>query len=372
MNIEDPHAHLKATSVADYIRPLALVLFRRDDGAILVAPGFDPVKQQRFYRPLGGGIEFGERAEAAARREIREELGAEIEGPRLLGTFENLFTYLGQPGHELIWLYEARFADPSLYARDILTADESGAKFEVHWVPVSTFAAGEAPLYPDGLLDLITTPNEPTYLQSLRQVPIALEASLEALADQGPLNIEGRDITASILLTLRAYSDAQEAVKKLLDKRYMGAAADFFVETVLFYLKVFLRSHKLPLEAHSERNLTRRRGSRRPDISIWFNDQPIAIIECKTNLGWNRGAWKQDFEAREQAIQLEFPGIECFFVVLTDLNWSGLGDYERAGSTAFTLSRWWPSEIDADNVDSAILNPIEPLFRRLMLLANRQ
>ena len=30
----------------------------RDDGATLVAPGFDNVKQQRFYRPLGGGIEF--------------------------------------------------------------------------------------------------------------------------------------------------------------------------------------------------------------------------------------------------------------------------------------------------------------------------
>jgi ADP-ribose pyrophosphatase YjhB (NUDIX family)/predicted aspartyl protease len=149
--------HIDNESVASYIRPLALVVFRRPDGCILVAPGFDHVKQQHFYRPLGGGIEFGERAEDAARREILEELGAEIEGLQLLGTFENLFTYRGQPGHELIWLYEARFADASLYEHDVLEADESGAKFEVHWVPLAVFEKGEAPLFPEGLLEMLLT-----------------------------------------------------------------------------------------------------------------------------------------------------------------------------------------------------------------------
>ncbi len=141
---------------AQQIRPLALVLFRREDGHILVAPGFDHVKGQRFYRPLGGGIEFGERAEAAARREIREELGAEVEGLRLLGVFENLFTFLGSAGHELVWLYEGRFSDPGFYVGDELTADEGGAAFPVHWVPMDVFTNREAPLYPDGLLALLT------------------------------------------------------------------------------------------------------------------------------------------------------------------------------------------------------------------------
>jgi len=137
------------------IRPMALVLFRRDDGRVLVAPGFDSVKQQRFYRPLGGEIEFGERAEDAARREIREELGAEIDGLKLIGVFENLFTFLGRPGHELVWLFEARFREPAYYHGDELTADEGGAAFPVRWVPLDTFARGEAPLYPDGLLEAL-------------------------------------------------------------------------------------------------------------------------------------------------------------------------------------------------------------------------
>jgi len=40
------------------IRPLAIYLFR-DGDRILVGEGNDPVKRETFYRPLGGGIEFG-------------------------------------------------------------------------------------------------------------------------------------------------------------------------------------------------------------------------------------------------------------------------------------------------------------------------
>ena len=41
------------------IRPLAICVFLNNN-RILVAEGYDPIKQQTFYRPLGGGIEFGE------------------------------------------------------------------------------------------------------------------------------------------------------------------------------------------------------------------------------------------------------------------------------------------------------------------------
>jgi hypothetical protein len=41
------------------IRPVALCVFRNNDG-ILVFEGYDDVKGETFYRPPGGGIEFGE------------------------------------------------------------------------------------------------------------------------------------------------------------------------------------------------------------------------------------------------------------------------------------------------------------------------
>ena len=136
----------------DRIRPIAIVVFRRNDGCILAAPGFDSVKQQRFYRPLGGEIEFGERAEVAARREILEEVGAEIEKLHLISVFENIFTFLGASGHEIVFAYEATFKDAKYTQTDVVVCDEGGSAFEAHWVPLDMFVRGEAPLYPDELL----------------------------------------------------------------------------------------------------------------------------------------------------------------------------------------------------------------------------
>ena len=138
------------------IRPIAIVVFRRADGSILAAPGYDSVKQQRFYRPLGGEIDFGELAEQAARREIREEVGAEIEGLKLLQVAENIFTFLGARGHELVWCFEASFVDSKYYEGEVVQCREGDAAFDAHWVPLGVFERGEAPLYPDGLLEALT------------------------------------------------------------------------------------------------------------------------------------------------------------------------------------------------------------------------
>jgi len=53
------------------------------------------------------------------------------------------------------------------------------------------------------------------------------------------------------------------------------------------------------LEVHSERQIIKKRGSIRPDISIWKKNEVISIIECKTQLGWNRNKWEEDFQKRE-------------------------------------------------------------------------
>ncbi len=42
----------------EQIRPLVICLFWQGQ-RILVAKGYDPLKREQFFRPLGGGIEFG-------------------------------------------------------------------------------------------------------------------------------------------------------------------------------------------------------------------------------------------------------------------------------------------------------------------------
>ena len=81
------------------IRTIVLGIFLHED-RLLVFRGDDPSRDVIFYRPLGGGIEFGERSADAFVREMREELGAELTGVRYLGMIENIFTHAGKRGHE--------------------------------------------------------------------------------------------------------------------------------------------------------------------------------------------------------------------------------------------------------------------------------
>lgn len=136
------------------IRPKAVCVFRRGD-EILVGSHYDEDDRETFYGPPGGGIEFGEYAVDALRREMREELDAELADVELLGVIENVFTHKGGPRHEIAFIYLARFADPSFYAQDEIMGDEGGEPYPVKWMPLAHFAPGGPPLYPTGLYALL-------------------------------------------------------------------------------------------------------------------------------------------------------------------------------------------------------------------------
>jgi 8-oxo-dGTP pyrophosphatase MutT (NUDIX family) len=135
------------------IRPIALAVIRRGD-ELLVFQGHDSIKDEEFFRPLGGGIEFGETAEQALRREIREELDVGLGLVSFLGVLENIFEYEGSPGHEIAFVFDATVDDDSFYRRDnpgVVLDDGT----RVSWQPLTTFMTHQARLYPTGLRALI-------------------------------------------------------------------------------------------------------------------------------------------------------------------------------------------------------------------------
>ena len=136
------------------IRAIALCVFLHE-GKLLVSDGYDAIKQQSFGRPLGGTIEFGESSHNTIVREIREEVGAEITNLRYLGILENIFTYNGEIGHEIVLMYRGDFVDPAYYQRSPIDGNENGHPLRAIWVPLADFARGLMPLYPDGLFELI-------------------------------------------------------------------------------------------------------------------------------------------------------------------------------------------------------------------------
>jgi 8-oxo-dGTP pyrophosphatase MutT (NUDIX family) len=139
------------------IRPLAICIFRQGD-KILVAEGRDPVKGETFFRPLGGGIEFGEYAHQTIARELREELGVEVSDLRYLFTLENIFVYHGQRGHEIVLVYDGRLGDADLYTREAIQGQEEGELFfTAVWKSLSEFEPGKKILYPTGLYERLRT-----------------------------------------------------------------------------------------------------------------------------------------------------------------------------------------------------------------------
>jgi ADP-ribose pyrophosphatase YjhB (NUDIX family) len=107
------------------IRPIAICVFLKNN-KILVAEGYDPVKLETFYRPLGGGIEFGESSKETIRREIMEEINVEVdqESLRYLGAVENIFIFNGSPGHEIVLVYDGVLQESGLYEQ----AESKGEK----------------------------------------------------------------------------------------------------------------------------------------------------------------------------------------------------------------------------------------------------
>lgn len=136
------------------IRILALGLIRAGD-RIFISEGYDPVKQATFYRALGGGVDFGETSLEALQREFYEEIQAELINIKYLGCLENLFTFDGKPGHELIQLYQCDFADPKFYQLERLTFAEGKHEKLALWVDIKRCKSGELKLVPEQFLDYL-------------------------------------------------------------------------------------------------------------------------------------------------------------------------------------------------------------------------
>ena len=136
------------------IRTLALGLIRDGDRTFL-SEGYDPVKQQIFYRALGGGVDFGETSYDALKREFQEELQAELTNIKYLGCIENLFIFKGQQGHEIIQLYQCDFVESKFYKLDQLEFTEGESQQTALWMNIEQCKSGEVHVVPEQFIEYL-------------------------------------------------------------------------------------------------------------------------------------------------------------------------------------------------------------------------
>jgi|AntAceMinimDraft_13_1070369.scaffolds.fasta_scaffold22966_2 ADP-ribose pyrophosphatase YjhB (NUDIX family) len=136
------------------IRPHAQVIVIRDK-KIFCCSGYDSIKKEYFYRTVGGGIDFAELAIDAIKREMQEEFAADLVNLQQVGITENIFTHMGNQGHEIVFIFTADFEDDSMYEDKIYpildNLDAPGAE----WHPVEDFISGNNVLYPKAVLDFL-------------------------------------------------------------------------------------------------------------------------------------------------------------------------------------------------------------------------
>jgi 8-oxo-dGTP pyrophosphatase MutT (NUDIX family) len=136
----------------EIIRPIAICVCRNEN-RILVAEYLE--RGRLFYRPLGGGIQFDEYGHEAVQRELREEIGGELIEVRYIGLLENIYDIEGARTHQIVLVYDGRLTDPLFYEKESLQGDELWEPFKVVWKRLDEFGGGKAPVYPNGLLDLL-------------------------------------------------------------------------------------------------------------------------------------------------------------------------------------------------------------------------
>lgn len=134
------------------IRPIVLGLAIKNN-KILVGEGYDNVKNQTFYRCLGGGIEFLEKSSEALKREFKEEIDANIIVKDFLGISENIFNYKGKDAHELVLFYSIEILDED-YKEEYIINDDCG-KYKAKWINIDDFKNKDKILYPEEVFKYI-------------------------------------------------------------------------------------------------------------------------------------------------------------------------------------------------------------------------
>ena len=134
------------------IRNIALAHIEHN-GKWLVEKGFDNVKNETYYRFLGGGIDFGEYSSEAIQRELKEEIGAiDVEVNSLMMVHEDMFYLNGEKCHLVEFIYDINI-DSHFYDVEEIEQNENGIIRKAFWIDKAHFISNQLIFHPKAFLD---------------------------------------------------------------------------------------------------------------------------------------------------------------------------------------------------------------------------
>lgn len=139
-----------------------------------------------YHRLIGGSVEPGETHEQALRREVEEEIGAQVEELQFLACVESIFTIDGRLGHEIVFLYTGRL-DPLPAESGAVLTEGDGSTAPIVW---RSFHEQQVPLplYPsDAVAWVHRLPRNDLGRDAARAETVqAYESNADVYADNAP------------------------------------------------------------------------------------------------------------------------------------------------------------------------------------------
>lgn len=114
------------------VRACAIIIH---NGKVLVHKSID----KNHYALLGGRVSIGESSDQTVCREVKEELGKDIELIKYLTTVENFFEMNGSKYHEILFVYLAEFMDDNDKKIDFPLENVEGKKhLKYEWLKINS------------------------------------------------------------------------------------------------------------------------------------------------------------------------------------------------------------------------------------------
>lgn len=178
---------------------------------------------------------------------------------------------------------------------------------------------------------------------------LAPDPDILSLALAADRYAEGKDDADGLQLALVRHLDRLAIRSQLLSRTVRRwkepPIADDMTCALAMVLDGVVRSPSLAqegLRVSSEENYRLPdRGVRKPDVALWRGSELVAIIECKTGLGYTRDTWMEHYEARvKEFVAAGLPEAAIIYVVASEQSWRGFpADDPRTGTVWFSLAK---------------------------------
>lgn len=114
------------------------------------------------YALIGGRVEIGESSANTIRREIKEELGKDIEITGYISTIENFFEMKGSKYHEIMFVHKIEFTNEEDKKIEYVMKNIEGKDYlQYEWIELNRI--DEYPLVPISVKDVLKENRFPTH-----------------------------------------------------------------------------------------------------------------------------------------------------------------------------------------------------------------